>query len=98
MIPLRFTTTILLLAICFLGGVMYGSFETSYPQNEIENVQPVITEPVEVEDDNVDIEMIQLEDEQEYLLNKTASFFETIVSALYEGVIYVMYKFAELFF
>lgn len=92
----RFITFTLLLLVFFFGGVSYGAFE--------KNNQPIETTEEEVIDEAVVIdreayhpEPIQPEEEN-YFVHRTASFFEKIVTSLYEAIIHILYGIANLFF
>lgn len=94
---MRVITIILLLGVCFFGGMSYGLFEkerhATQPapiEQEVEQVavielDPTISEPLPPTDHNPTV-------------HKTASFIEKIVSFFYEMVIKIMYKLTELFF
>ncbi len=94
----RFITILLLLVICFFGGISYGSFEkdrlTSLPKVEEEQME--VTKIIE--SPTLNAEQINLVEEEDVLVHKTASFFEKIVSSMYELMINTLYQIANLFF
>lgn len=95
---MRFITVTLLLLVFFFGGMMYGTFEKSNTDQEIELVVPQVTSPPPVVEQEIhELNIVHVE-EQDYLVNKTASLLEQIVSTMYEGLINIMYKIAEMFF
>src|SRR5690625_2832887 len=97
---MRIITVVLLLIVCFFGGMMYGSFEKNQhidiPQSDI------VEQEMEQVNTVVDIEMIESElvhiEDQDYKVHKTASFLEKIVTTVYEFIIQLMYQIANLFF
>lgn len=95
---MRLVSIALLLLVVFFGGMTYGSFErdryttqTELLEQEVDHVETI-----------VDLEMIERElihiDKQDQKVHKTASFLEKIVTNLYEFIIQVMYRIANLFF
>jgi len=91
----RFITIVLLLCVVFFGGVFYGSFEQNrHPveqviDEEIEEVTIIESEQEEFEPKHME-EPIQFEQRND-CIHRTASFFEKIVSSLYELIIHVLY-------
>ncbi|MBO1003467.1 hypothetical protein [Pseudogracilibacillus auburnensis] len=110
----RFITVSLLLVVFFFGGMSYGAFEkerltTKQVANEeieqevvTEEVEPVMVKEKGIEKAAASIELETVHEpvkiEEDHTVHKTASFFEKIVTSLYEFVIQVMYKIANLFF
>lgn len=95
---MRSLTFILLLAVCFFGGVTYGTFEknrfadeVTIEENEVEEIEPVY----EVELETIDI---MEKEENDHLVNKSANILERVVTSMFEFVIQIMYQFANLFF
>jgi len=94
---MRFITILLLLIVFFFGGMSYGSFEREKIQ------KPIVMEEIERYDQKI-VEFDPLEEEpipvtkKDYPVHKTATFFEKIVTALYELVVQIMYNIANLFF
>lgn len=98
---MRTMTMILLLAVCFFGGVTYGTFEKNNIQQDeqVEEQSVVIAEPI-VENIENDLQTIEINEteEKDPVVNKSAALLEKIVTSLYEIVIQFMYKIANLFF
>lgn len=94
---MRSLTFILLLAVCFFGGVTYGTFEKNRFADEItieENevkIEPVYEPEIET------IDIMETED-NDHLVNKSANILEKVVTSMFEFVIQIMYQFANLFF
>ncbi|MEI3606864.1 hypothetical protein SPD48_14260 [Pseudogracilibacillus sp. SE30717A] len=94
----RFIMISLLLLVCFFGGISYGSFE----QDRQINVPEIEEEHLEVakviEPTTIDPEPITHLEEEDVLVHKTATFFEKMVSGMYELIINILYQIANLFF
>lgn len=98
---MRTITILLLFAVCFFSGVTYGTFANNHTPTQPKEMR-VMEEEVFIHEDppvteTEEIETYHIED-QDYLVNKTASRMEKIVSVFYEIIIEIMYKIANLFF
>lgn len=95
---MRSLTIILLLAVCFFGGVTYGSFEKNRLAEEKELEEEVIEmdEPIE----ETEIEAIDLTylEENDHFIHKSASLLEKVVTSVFEFIIQMMYRIANVFF
>jgi len=94
----RFITILLLLIVFFFGGMSYGSFEKDrlkeQPAKEEQSIEQesIVDTTAVISDTTPELE------ENDYIVHRTASFFEKIVTAVYEGIITILYKIANLFF
>ncbi|WP_373892860.1 hypothetical protein ACUL41_08695 [Virgibacillus natechei] len=94
---------ILLLAVFFLTGMLYGMDNNNVAINDKsgqseEPDQAVVIEEEEVE--TVETSSIDLMDRQEpvHFIQKAASFLETGVKGFYEAVVQILYQVSQLFF
>lgn len=99
----RFFTVALLLLVFFFGGMTYGSFEkerfkTETPDIETKTEEMMTEEEVTAEITSAISGSSPKVEESDYFVHRTASFFEKIVTAVYEGIIVVLYQIANLFF
>ncbi|RLL48029.1 hypothetical protein D8M04_01755 [Oceanobacillus piezotolerans] len=107
---LRIISTILLLAVFFLSGAVYGmnqednKFKLSEnPEVSIEENIALRTEEDEIisysnpVDQSVSEDVLSAEGKVEYT-QKTASFLETSVQGFYEIIVTILYQIANIFF
>ncbi|RDW21750.1 hypothetical protein [Oceanobacillus chungangensis] len=96
---------ILLLAVFFLAGTLYGSDRNQDIANvsTAENIDqtssgqiPVVTK-TEVVNEMTTGNLMEME-QQEQFIPKFASFLEVVVTGFYEIVVEVLYQIAQLFF
>lgn len=105
----RTLIVLLLLAVFFLSGTLYGMNQNakgaSEPTHDTEEVvsQPQSTPQPKIVDREVEVvpvveEDVMLMDQEVHLTQKTASVLETSVQGFYEIVVGILYQVAELFF
>jgi len=106
---MRIATTILLLAVFFLAGMVYG-LERDTTADENQNIKVIETEKIEeraekVEQTEEDLTVYpsvhdQLDelDKPVYFTEKLASMLEIGVKGFYEGIVKLLYAFSEQFF
>lgn len=93
----RFITISLLLLVFFFGGMSYGSFEKDRITVQPDEGEPIVEHQEIMESTPVSSETYSTQD-GDYLVHKTASFFEKVVTTGYEIVINILYAIANLFF
>ncbi|MEW9675820.1 hypothetical protein ABRT01_06505 [Lentibacillus sp. L22] len=101
----RAVITLLLLAVFFLSGMLYGidhGQEAKTVQQE-EQVQEQDSSKADVNKQEVETIEVNNEPEPEmdtsaHLTQKTASFLGDIIKGIYEMVVMIFYQFAQVFF
>lgn len=101
----RLITILLMLAICFLGGMLYGvdhkkSTQPEVPHHSID-IQPEIKSPSNT--DSAKVQQTAVEQQpsparEQLLTEKTASILEAGMKGFFEIIVQLMYQFAKLFF
>lgn len=106
---MRFITILLLFAVCFLGGALYGVSQerSAYEQQPIEvaevreeqpNIEAEERRAVEVGNTYEPIEETTLTPTDSTPAYKAASALETIVNFFYEIVVELLYQVSRLFY
>lgn len=95
----------LLLAVCFLGGVVFGMDRDSFADEDehapIEENKEIVDMTEEQEEIPVESSVHQQAaalDEPVYFTQKLASFLGSAVRGFYEGIVQVLYFISEQFF
>ena len=98
---MRYITIILLLLVCFFGGMTYGSVETNHAldRNEEQSVKEVETMQMEpFSPEELEVEHNGGLDEDAPAIHQAAAFFERMIVGISTSIIDTLYKTAELFF
>lgn len=101
---IRSFIVLLLLAVFFLSGMLYGvdrgNSETPSVEKENNVVETVEDEPGLYDHDSNTAELTAelSKTEQQNFTQQTASFLEAGVKGLYDVIVHILYQFAQLFF
>ncbi|TQS74594.1 hypothetical protein DX933_11710 [Ornithinibacillus gellani] len=101
----RLITILLLFAICFLGGVLYGVDHSKSTQPEVPDAAIEIPQKTKTPTNKstATVEQTAVEQQpsparEQLLTEKTASILEAGMKGFFEIIVQLMYQFAKLFF
>ncbi|MFC3039113.1 hypothetical protein ACFOGI_02465 [Virgibacillus xinjiangensis] len=98
---MRTIIVILLLAVFFMGGMVYGMDRSGYPKHIYGEVASTVVEKETIEKEEVPVEApkrntMDLE-EPEHFTHKAATILDVVVRGFYEALVAILYGISELF-